>query len=87
LSEPEADSREASARRIRDAASVLPFLAVVLLAPPIILIFSAPLRLGGVPLIVLYLFGVWAVVIVAALMLSRRLAAAAGPAPDEIGQR
>lgn len=66
---------------------MLPFLAVVLLAPPIILIFSAPLRVGGVPLIVLYLFGVWAAVIVAALLLSRRLAGAAEPPPDEIGQR
>lgn len=70
------ESHEAGDRGIRDAAYVLPFLATVLLAPPIILIFTAPVRFAGIPLIVIYIFGVWAAVILAALLLSRGLAQA-----------
>jgi len=89
LSEPDAEGREASERGIRDAASVLPFLATVLLAPPIILIFAAPVRLAGIPLIVVYIFGVWAAVILAALLLSRGLAHAGATEhpPGESGPR
>jgi hypothetical protein len=74
LSEPESENLASSARGIRDAAALLPFLASVLLAPPIILIFAAPARIGEIPLIVLYIFGVWAAVILAALLLARKLA-------------
>ena len=73
---PDGEPRDAGgeARGARDAASVLPFVVTVLFVPPIILIFAAPLSLAGVPLIVLYLFGVWALAIVAAFMLARKLA-------------
>lgn len=60
-------------RGARDAAAVLPFVAIVLLAPPLVLIFAAPVTVVGIPLMVAYLFGVWLVVIVTAFLLSRRL--------------
>jgi len=66
--EPERESRGA-----RDAAAILPFLGVVLLFPPLIHIFAAPATVAGVPLIVVYLFGVWAAIIVVAYLVSRRM--------------
>ncbi|WEX10644.1 hypothetical protein [Chelativorans sp. AA-79] len=65
---------ETGGRGARDAATVLPFLAAFLLAPPVILIFAAPVAVFGIPLTTIYLFGVWLVVILAAFFLSRRLA-------------
>lgn len=59
--------------RARDAATILPFLATALIVPPLVLIFAVPVRLAGVPLIVAYLFGVWAVVIAAAWLVAGRL--------------
>ncbi|WP_332684879.1 hypothetical protein [Bosea sp. (in: a-proteobacteria)] len=64
----------------RDAAALLPIAATVLLLPPFILIFAAPAFVFGVPLIVAYVFGVWAVVIFAAWLVARRHAEASdGP--------
>jgi hypothetical protein len=68
MREPELESRGA-----RDAAAILPFLGIVLLFPPLISIFAAPFRIAGIPLIVVYLFGVWGAVIIAAYLVSRRL--------------
>ena len=59
--------------RLRDAASVLPLLGVFLLMPPVIVLFAAPVLVGGVPLIVVYLFGVWLALIVCAALLARRI--------------
>ena len=61
-----------------DAATVLPFVAAMLLAPPIILIFAVPVMLAGIPLILIYVFGVWAVIILSAALLARRLSEAEG---------
>ena len=70
---------------MRDAATVLPFVAAVLLLPPFVLIFAAPVLFGGIPLIVVYIFGVWAAVILATYLTARRLggkrAARTGAAP------
>ncbi|MDN2579842.1 hypothetical protein [Aquibium sp. ELW1220] len=60
-------------RGARDAAAILPFVSVVLIFPPLVYIFAAPVAVAGVPLIVLYLFGVWAAIILAAYLVSRRL--------------
>ncbi|MGE0797638.1 MAG: hypothetical protein AB7G13_27490 [Lautropia sp.] len=60
--------------RVRDAAVVLPWLAVFLLMPPVITLFTGSHTVAGVPLIVVYLFGVWLALIVAAALLARRLA-------------
>ena len=60
--------------RLRDAAVVLPLLAVFLLMPPVIRLFTGAHTVAGVPLIIVYLFGVWLALIVAAALLARRLA-------------
>lgn len=77
--------------RLRDAAVLLPGIGLLLLMPPFIGLVSPQRTLIGVPLPVLYLFGVWAALIVGAAMLARRLeppdrrppeAGTAPPAPD-----
>ena len=72
-------------RGARDAAAILPFLGVVLLFPPVVYIFAAPVAVAGVPLIVLYLFGVWAAVILAAWIVSLRLKPDAEDAESSTG--
>lgn len=59
--------------RIVEAAFVLPWLGVALLTPPVTFIVNAAAREAGVPLFVPYLFVVWALLILAAWALSRRL--------------
>ena len=72
--------------RTRDAATALPFLAAVLLLPPVILVFARPAAPWGVPLIVLYVFVVWSAVILASFLLARRLKRAPrSPASDGDG--
>ncbi|MGB6054050.1 MAG: hypothetical protein WBG17_02315 [Burkholderiaceae bacterium] len=56
-----------------DAAVALPLFGLFLLMPPLITLFAAGLDLGGVPLIVIYVFGVWIALIVCAALLARRL--------------
>ncbi len=60
--------------RARDAAAVLPLLGLFLLMPPVITLFVAAIDIAGVPLIVVYVFGVWLSLIVCAALLARRLA-------------
>ncbi len=67
-------------RRARDLAILLPVLGTVLLVPPLVGLFArGDARIVGVPLVVLYLFGLWLALIVGALLLTRRLG---GTAPD-----
>lgn len=68
-----ADTRRGS-QGARDVAAALPFAALVLLMPPIILIAAVPARLAGVPLIIVYIFGVWAAIVLAAFLVARALA-------------
>ena len=56
-----------------NAAVVLPLLGLFLLMPPVITLFARGVGFGGVPLIVLYVFGVWSALIVCAALLARRL--------------
>ena len=57
----------------RDAGTLLPIVAAILFLPPLILIFSAPIAIAGIPLIVAYLFTAWALVIAAACFLAFRI--------------
>jgi hypothetical protein len=52
---------------------VLPLFGLFLLMPPIITVFAAQLDLGGIPLVVIYVFSVWAMLILCAALLARRL--------------
>lgn len=61
---------------MRDAAVVLPAAVIFLFLPPFILIFTAPVHVVGIPLIVFYVFGVWAAAVVCAWIIARRLAPA-----------
>jgi hypothetical protein len=77
--------RWADAERARDAAALLPLAASILFLPPFILLFAVPVRVGGIPLIVVYTFVVWAALVLAAWLLARRHAiagTAAGLSPD-----
>lgn len=56
-----------------DAAVVLPLFGLFLLMPPTITLFAASVDIGGVPLIVVYIFSVWAALILCAGLLARRL--------------
>ena len=58
----------------RDAATLLPVTAAILLLPPLILVFTAPVLVAGLPLIVVYVFGVWAGIVLCAWLLARNLA-------------
>lgn len=59
--------------RARDAATLLPILGLFLLMPPVITLFAVHFEMFGVPLIVVYLFGVWLALIICAALLARRL--------------
>ena len=76
--------------RLRAAAVLLPCLGLFLVMPPMIGLFAVPRDLAGIPLIVVYLFGVWLWLVACAAILSRRMdkggpdrvAADGGPAAD-----
>ncbi len=67
--------------RLRNAAMVVPLLGTLLLLPPLVALFTAPVTLFGIPLIVLYLFVLWAALIGAAFWLAHRLDAPQPPPP------
>ncbi|HZY15099.1 MAG TPA: hypothetical protein VFE74_00640 [Ramlibacter sp.] len=57
---------------------LLPLLALFLLMPPFVTLFTADGSVAGVPLIVVYLFGIWGLLLVATWLLARVLM----PDPD-----
>ena len=60
--------------RLVAALVLLPCLGLFLLMPPVVQLFALEVDVGGVPLIVVYLFGVWLGLIVGAAWVARRLA-------------
>ncbi|QDL93652.1 hypothetical protein FDP22_08695 [Paroceanicella profunda] len=64
---------------MQDRALVLPLLAVFLFMPPCIRLFAGPQALFGLPVIVVYVFGVWCLLVFAAFRLSRGLARGEAP--------
>lgn len=71
----------APAPRLQAAALLVPLAALLLLMPPFISLFVAPVSVLGIPILVVYMLGVWALLIFLTWRLSRRLAAREGPAP------
>jgi hypothetical protein len=67
--------------RLHDAAVLLPCVGLLLLMPPFIGLISPRLTLLGIPLLVFYVFGVWAVLIVLTAVLARRLDPPVPPEP------
>ena len=60
-------------QKLSDAALLLPILGLILLMPPFIEIFVGLGSAFGIPVIVLYIFGVWALLILGSFILSRYL--------------
>lgn len=60
-------------RKARDAALILPLGGAILLMPPVAWIFARPETVLGVPLVVAYVFAVWAFLIASARLIARRL--------------
>ncbi len=79
-------ARQGDGARSRDAAFVLPLFGVLLLLPPFLNLFTRNVLLWGIPLEVVYLFGIWIALVAGAALLTRRLprqdAEAAEPAPS-----
>ena len=61
--------------RLVAAAVLLPCIGLFLVMPPMIQLFALDVDIGGIPLIVIYLFGVWIALVGCAAWLSRRLGA------------
>ena len=51
--------------KAQSAAVLLPILGLFLLFPPFVTLFTGPQRFFGVPLIVIFIFGVWFAIVVA----------------------
>lgn len=64
------------AKRAREHLVALFGFAVLLLTPPVLLIFNKPGRIFGIPALYLYLFVVWAVLIALAALAAGRSQAA-----------
>ena len=69
------------APRVQDAAVVVPLAGLLLLMPPFMSLFAAPVSVLGIPLVVLYMFGVWAALVLLTWWLARRLAASVDSEP------
>jgi len=69
------EDQELRARKVREAALVLPFIGFLLLTPPFAKIFGIDSRILGVPTVVVYVFAIWLSLIV----IARRLAAILSP--------
>lgn len=65
-------------RKISDRALILPLIGCFLLTPPLAAIFQLDIRIFGIPFTGLYLFAVWAGLIIGAARLSRQLQHGAG---------
>ena len=64
---------ETEEQGVRDAATLLPVVAAILLLPPFLLVAAAPVLVAGIPLIVVYVFSVWAIIILCAFLVGRRI--------------
>ena len=73
-------------RKLESAALFLSLLGVLLILPPLAMVFQLERRLFGVPLEVIYLFVCWLGLIVAAFWLGRRLPREAEAEPPSEGE-
>lgn len=63
----------ANRQKTREVAFVLPVVGVLLLLSPLVSLFKNAGDAFGIPIAVLYVFGVWVALIVVAVLLARRL--------------
>lgn len=71
--------------RTSDHLIALFLLGLVLLLPPILLVFNRPVRVIGIPILYLYLFTAWGVLIGLAAVVARRIDPRDGAAEDRAG--
>lgn len=61
-------------RRLTEAAFLLPWVGVLLLTPPLVVIFQTWSEVTGLPLFIIYVFACWLALIVLGGLLGSRLA-------------
>ena len=69
--QPRTPPTKGPGRRFRDLAVLLPCLGILLLATPVVSIFTQSGRVFGLPLPIFYVFGIWGGLIVLAFGLAR----------------
>lgn len=74
-------------RRVCDLAIAAPIVGAFLLVSPMVRAFARPVEVFGAPLVVVYIFVVWAVLIAIAVALARLLrpSAPVAPSPPQAG--
>ncbi|MCF6273274.1 MAG: hypothetical protein L3J37_08815 [Rhodobacteraceae bacterium] len=73
MKNPDLGTSTTRKRKLRDSAVLLPVLGAFLLVSPLITIFTGAGTLFGLPLIFIYIFGVWLGLVLAARAMARRL--------------
>ena len=73
MSNPDLATSVNRQRKLQDAAILLPIFGAFLIISPIITIFAGSTTLFGLPLIFLYIFGVWLGLVIIARAMARRL--------------
>ncbi|MEL6997167.1 MAG: hypothetical protein ACFB03_16045 [Paracoccaceae bacterium] len=62
-----------TSRRVRDRAAILTLIGMLLLVSPIAGVFQIDAKIGGIPVTLIYLFAVWALLIIGTALLSRQM--------------
>ncbi len=63
----------ADRRKLENIAFTLSLFGAIAMVPPIISLFNVEKTIFGVPLIIIYLFGLWLFLIIATFLLSKRM--------------
>ncbi|MEM6460614.1 MAG: hypothetical protein AAF724_01720 [Pseudomonadota bacterium] len=71
-----------SRRKQRDRSMVLVLVGIALFVPPIVGVSQIDAKIGGVPVPLLFVFGAWALLIVAAFFLADRLSDGEPPSAE-----
>ncbi len=73
MSPPDLAAAAARTRKLRDAALLLPVFGAFLLISPLITVFTGATTVFGLPLVFVYIFGVWLGLVLLARAMARRL--------------
>ena len=73
MTDPDLATSATRLRKIQDGALLLPLIGAFLLLSPLITVFTGPAALFGLPLIFVYVFGVWLGLVIMARAMARRL--------------
>jgi len=73
MTTPDLASGAAHKRKLRDSALLLPIFGAFLLVSPLITVFTGATTVFGLPLIFIYIFGVWLGLVLLARAMARRL--------------